>query len=208
MTGQNLLREFLEALLPYPFVENCRPHWLNGLELDFYFDSLDLAFEFQGDQHYENVFGQENLEAQQRRDIQKADICEIMNVRLVHVRAYELSFKSLTKMISQHVGYRVMTRSTHEVAKNLTKRAVSYRIRMRIVHNSVTAFRNPPTGNYKTMRKKIVPPPTENELKLLAIKTAKGGYTRIGLASLGVPWPAPKGWRNSILQHGHYVAPN
>jgi hypothetical protein len=32
-----------------------------------------------------------------------------------------------------------------------------------------------------------------------AAKTAKGGYSREALAKLGVPWPPPKGWRQSLL---------
>ena len=32
-------------------------------------------------------------------------------------------------------------------------------------------------------------------------KTARGGWTRADLAAWGVPWPAPRGWRQALL-HG------
>lgn len=35
-----------------------------------------------------------------------------------------------------------------------------------------------------------------------AKKTSAGGWTRATLAEWGVPWPAPKGWRKTILAHG------
>lgn len=38
------------------------------------------------------------------------------------------------------------------------------------------------------------------EQDILALQTAKGGWTRKSLASLGVPWPPPKGWKRRLLE--------
>lgn len=32
-----------------------------------------------------------------------------------------------------------------------------------------------------------------------ATKSKDGGYTKAGLATLGVPWPPPKGWKEALL---------
>lgn len=43
-------------------------------------------------------------------------------------------------------------------------------------------------------------PITEAEIE--AAKTPKGGWKRDTLASWGVPWPPPGGWRKQIVTHG------
>lgn len=43
--------------------------------------------------------------------------------------------------------------------------------------------------------------PITNE-EIDAHKTAAGGWTRATLARWGVPWPAPKGWRKTIVECG------
>lgn len=39
-------------------------------------------------------------------------------------------------------------------------------------------------------------------VEIEAAKTAKGGFSRKVLSEWGVPWPAPKGWRKSLLKNG------
>lgn len=39
---------------------------------------------------------------------------------------------------------------------------------------------------------------TEEEIN--AAMTPKGGFTRAQLASWGVPWPPPKGWKESLIK--------
>lgn len=41
---------------------------------------------------------------------------------------------------------------------------------------------------------------TEEEIN--AAMTPAGGFTRKTLEGWGVPWPAPKGWKKTILAHG------
>jgi len=42
---------------------------------------------------------------------------------------------------------------------------------------------------------------TRNEilLQIESLKTARGGWTKASLASLGVPWPPPAGWKDRLL---------
>ena len=44
---------------------------------------------------------------------------------------------------------------------------------------------------------------TEDEilLKIKNLQTPKGGFTKAGLASIGVPWPPPKGWKQRLLDN-------
>jgi len=37
------------------------------------------------------------------------------------------------------------------------------------------------------------------EAKIESLKTAKGGWTKASLASLGVAWPPPAGWKKQLL---------
>jgi hypothetical protein len=45
---------------------------------------------------------------------------------------------------------------------------------------------------------------TRSEIQKLleSLKTPRGGWTRETLASLGVPWPPPRGWRKRLLESG------
>jgi hypothetical protein len=35
--------------------------------------------------------------------------------------------------------------------------------------------------------------------KIESLKTEKGGWTKASLASLGVPWPPPQGWKERLI---------
>ena len=39
----------------------------------------------------------------------------------------------------------------------------------------------------------------EMEAKIESLKTPKGGWTKASLASLGVSWPPPPGWKAKLL---------
>lgn len=65
-----------------------RPQWLNGLELDIYVPSKNIAFEYQGIQHIKPVKhwgGKEKLLIQQEHDKRKKKICEDLGVKLICV---------------------------------------------------------------------------------------------------------------------------
>lgn len=65
----------LEKLFPDLKIEYNNKSIAEGLELDFYFPSLKLAFELNGIFHYEPVRGTEALDGTKKRDKRKYQIC-------------------------------------------------------------------------------------------------------------------------------------
>ncbi len=101
--GQTLLREILSQMINGQFIENHRPDWLFGMELDFFFPDWDLAFEFQGDQHFAPVFGAQAHLDQKERDRRKRSLCLERRVILVSVEARELTPEQLRKKLWIHL---------------------------------------------------------------------------------------------------------
>ena len=69
-------------------VHNKRPQFLNGLELDGWCSKLNIAFEYNGIQHYEyfphfHRNGESDFKAQQARDRQKYKICHERGIALI-----------------------------------------------------------------------------------------------------------------------------
>jgi hypothetical protein len=65
------------------------PSWLQRLRLDVFVPELNVAFEYQGQQHYEpvSVFGgQEGYERTKARDRRKAKLCSANNLPIVYWR--------------------------------------------------------------------------------------------------------------------------
>ncbi len=80
-----------------------RPTWLDGLELDIYVPDLQLAFEYQGQQHFYPVQawgGEEALHAVQARDARKIALCTEQGVRLIPIDYTE-------PLVETHVRERV-----------------------------------------------------------------------------------------------------
>jgi hypothetical protein len=92
--GESITRELIERIFGKPFVKE-RPKWLKensrsrSLELDGYNRELQIAFEYQGEQHYHFIpifHGTvDAFEKQIERDKIKAEICIKAGVRLVQV---------------------------------------------------------------------------------------------------------------------------
>ena len=85
--SEKLCREIFENLLSEPFPTK-RPNWLEGLELDGYSEKLNIAFEYNGIQHYEfhkrfHNDDPEEFEKQKARDIKKYSICQKRGLRLI-----------------------------------------------------------------------------------------------------------------------------
>ena len=90
-----------------------RPNWLLNpetdfaLELDFYSEDLNVAFEVQGIQHYKHIEyfgGLENFKKLQKRDELKRELCKDHGVTLIE---YDLRIgkdkKSMTKFILENI---------------------------------------------------------------------------------------------------------
>lgn len=135
-------------------IENYRPAWLHGMELDLYFERSAVAFEFQGDQHYEaGIFGDhEKLRAQRNRDQWKAMICKKAKIHLAHVRAADLnSGRILGKLIWSRKTFNRLKRqrlfcdlsSLSVLCKEVNVQAEDYCRNLRRKYDSATACRGP-----------------------------------------------------------------
>ena len=87
--GQSLAKQYLGAIIGDDFLENHRPAWLEGMELDFFYPKHNLAFEFNGDQHYSPT-SMGCPKAQKRRDARKRAICKGLGVKLISLTAADL----------------------------------------------------------------------------------------------------------------------
>ncbi len=92
-TGRNefVCRRLFEYIFSHPFPKQ-RPHWLknaegNILELDGYNTELQLAFEYQGEQHYTEIgfFSSRSLEKIKFHDRLKRKLCSRLNVKLIEI---------------------------------------------------------------------------------------------------------------------------
>lgn len=79
-----------------------RPEWLKGLEIDIFVQELNLAIEYQGQQHFypvEHWGGAAALKIQQERDVQKVNICREKKVKLVTIDYTEALTESNVRRI-------------------------------------------------------------------------------------------------------------
>jgi len=94
--SEELCREIIEDNLLEKFPKK-RPKWLEGLELDGYNEELNIAFEYNGIQHYEynehfHRGDPERFEAQKARDRKKYRLCREHKVNLIII-PYQYDYK-------------------------------------------------------------------------------------------------------------------
>ena len=82
------VRSILEAIFDPARFESSYPEFLGGLQLDGYCSELSLAFEYQGEQHFDadNYFhfgDPSSFQSQLERDARKRQLCDEAGVRLV-----------------------------------------------------------------------------------------------------------------------------
>ena len=87
------IRSVLEAIFAPARFESSFPKFLGGLQLNGYCSELSLAFEYQGEQHYDpdNYFhfgDPSSFHSQLERDDRKRQLCEEAGVRLVLVPCF------------------------------------------------------------------------------------------------------------------------
>lgn len=85
---------FEKELYPHKFPTK-KPKFLEGLELDGYNEELKLAFEYDGEQHYQPVDlwgGEESLKKQQERDKKKNILCKENDINLIRI-SYDIEDK-------------------------------------------------------------------------------------------------------------------
>ena len=87
------IRSILETIFHPHVFPSSYPSFLQGLQLDGYCPELVLAFEYQGEQHYdpENYFhfgDTASFHAQQGRDARKVELCKDAGVRLLIIPCF------------------------------------------------------------------------------------------------------------------------
>ncbi|MBD2311284.1 hypothetical protein H6G20_06385 [Desertifilum sp. FACHB-1129] len=91
--GERICREFFEQLFEHPF-KKARPNWLRNseghqMELDGYSQTLKIAFEHQGTQHYKNIeffnSSKNKFIKTQNNDQDKRDLCKKNGIVLIEV---------------------------------------------------------------------------------------------------------------------------
>lgn len=87
--SETMLFNIVKGLFPSSkVIKHHRPKWLEGLELDIYLPEENLAFEYQGIQHFiavDHWGGSSQLQKQQEHDRRKIELCEKRQVRLIHI---------------------------------------------------------------------------------------------------------------------------
>ncbi len=98
--NESRLFDIVKDLFPDHKVERAiRPKWLEGLEIDIFVPSLNLAIEYQGRQHYEAIDffgGEEGFEKRQILDEKKRILLKEHNIKL-------LEWKYTIEMTKQRV---------------------------------------------------------------------------------------------------------
>jgi hypothetical protein len=87
--SESILFNIVRRLFPNEeIIRHHRPDWLDGLELDIFVPTHNLAIEYQGQQHFRAVSlwgGEGALRRLQERDAIKASVCAKRGVKLVAV---------------------------------------------------------------------------------------------------------------------------
>eukprot|EP01114_Cavostelium_apophysatum_P021759 TRINITY_DN7678_c0_g1_i2.p1 TRINITY_DN7678_c0_g1~~TRINITY_DN7678_c0_g1_i2.p1 ORF type:complete len:759 (+),score=135.48 TRINITY_DN7678_c0_g1_i2:52-2328(+) len=88
-TPQKIMKRILDKIIDVPFMTNFRhPKLLHDtgkrMELDFWVPEWNLALEYQGEQHYRQLWEKSaNIVGQQKRDIEKKTACSLVGIDLV-----------------------------------------------------------------------------------------------------------------------------
>lgn len=84
---ENTISNLIKKMFANHKFKKTRPNWLNKLELDFYCEDLQLAFEYNGKQHYEYIeyihVTEEKFKELQKRDKLKQHLCKKYDVKLI-----------------------------------------------------------------------------------------------------------------------------
>ena len=87
--SETILAEIINGIFPSATsIRHYRPSWLEGLELDIFLPEKNIAFEYQGIQHFKAIDhwgGEEQLTIQQEHDARKKRICTEKGVNLIYI---------------------------------------------------------------------------------------------------------------------------
>lgn len=102
--SETILFQLVSNAFPLSKIErNIRPDWLEKLELDIYLPEKNIAFEYQGQQHYYPIKawgGEKALKKLQQRDERKRQLCLQLGITLIEIDFTEpLTLEYLTNKI-------------------------------------------------------------------------------------------------------------
>lgn len=100
LKSERLCRQIFEKIYNNYFIKS-RPDFLKPLELDGYCKELNIAFEYNGNYHYERTKFSHNLSIIQERDSRKKQLCESNGVKLFII-PYFPEYLTIKKAI-QHI---------------------------------------------------------------------------------------------------------
>jgi hypothetical protein len=124
--GEMLMKDLLDIIFTEHCINNYKPSWLNGLEIDRYYPSLRLAFEFQGEQHFRYSFSMyeshELFLTQVKNDLHKKEILKSKKICLIEVETNELT----PELFFQKVSSSIMEPISSEISLSLRKKIRRY----------------------------------------------------------------------------------
>ena len=132
--GEAIMHEALALIVATDVCqEGARPEFLRNpatgerMELDRYYPNDRVAFEFNGRQHYAATerFSKDKVMAQRKRDAVKRQICKKYGIKLVVVRAEDLTFVQMLRKVGDLLP-RGSLRIFGRTIQYLNKRAVGY----------------------------------------------------------------------------------
>lgn len=222
--GQTLLKTYLSGFLKEEIIEDYRPEWLFGMEIDLLIPTLNLAIEFNGDQHqYHTEFG--SPASQKRRDKMKKMIILDRGMKFLTMEAIDLEARMVKKALRKAVDVEFKWKSCRSRA-SLDKESAKYRDLLLAKYGSPSCVkrstkrrakliaamnkRNGGSYNPKMIRGESKPASEvrSNTVKQRVVFTEKilqeaksdaGGWSRKQLGFLGVSWPPKKGWKNDLI---------
>lgn len=129
LKSERMCREILRSIFNQEF-RKCRPTFLKinnrSLELDGYCPFLSLAFEYNGNQHYQITpfsNSQERLDIIKERDYLKERLCQQENIKLIKIKQFpnSLSINKATEIIIKIINDLglTITKSVKEISENV-----------------------------------------------------------------------------------------
>lgn len=112
-------------------LDNYRPVWLQGMELDRFYPDLGLAIEFQGRQHFMRVseFNQtpESFEQQLRNDQRKRVMVEGQGIKLLSLDVFDLK-EDRMKRYAEQIKMAGLRHATGKGMSDIVKQLQSLRL--------------------------------------------------------------------------------
>ncbi len=143
VTLEDKCRFILEQLTEKKFPKTRKT--LKGLELDGYCQELNVAFEFQGPQHYQKHFWHKkanSFEMQIERDKRKCNLCKTLNIYKIDIPYFECKNKTMMeKFISSKIGiHKTIDWSTFKGSPSLFRSLCDYAALKGFICLSTTYF--------------------------------------------------------------------